>query len=325
MNELSITHPELLAVPSILRQTGWQCGVYDFGKARKPGVDYFNCSILKRTDGLWLITRRATYDWRDRQGYNDLVAFSLDGTGTKPHMGRKIMMGQRFPGEHFEDPRVMPHDGKCYISACNFIRTPRGMNYPHQMISEVDMNWELKERFDPRYGKNGPDVGTNSSHEKNWLWFWHEELPHMVYQSVPHTVVRFTKKFRSVQTFYSEWDNKLWQYGQIRGGTSPVMWEGLYWTFFHSSTYWNGVKRQYHMGAYAFEPGSPFAIRKITMDPLLSGSQQDRMPHGKLPCVFACGAIMMNGNWLVVGGLNDMDCFHVTIPHKDLEDRMLCL
>lgn len=326
-------------IDSFTRQTKWDSGLFQFGKFKKTNEDLFNCGLVERPDGRWLITRRATFSERDQLGYNDIVAFKLDGVrvvGMVP-----VQMGKRFHIEHFEDPRAYYVDGRTFISACNFIRNLKGCTFPHQVVCEVDEHWRLVRKHNPIYGHNGKDESSNTLHEKNWVWLWrfNEELgrvsPYCVYQASPHTVfpyvipfekgtiTDFTKKY--TPSFITEWDSSIWQYGQIRGGTPPVLHNGEYWTFFHSSTDIPVYRRQYHMGCYAFESQPPFRITKITLEPLLSGSRFDRTGNSKPLVCFAGGSLIKDGEWTVVFGVNDLDAGYIKIPHAQLSDEMISL
>lgn len=315
--------------PSIIEQAyPWRAGFFDFGKAKREEVTYFNCCILSRDDADWLITRRAI--WREglRMGHNGLMAFRLN-ENLAPEVGYKIFM----PGsesEHFEDPRCLVHNGKLHISACNFIVLgPHNSRWTgaHQVICNVGLDWRATERFDPVYGRNGPSLMANVGgiHEKNWLWFSCDGVLHMIYAAVPHEVTAWTDTLRFTgEKWVTETQSEIpWQHGEIRGGTNPVRIGDEFLTFFHSSTPWVGKKRQYHMGAYTFEAKPPFRITRITPRPLLSGSPQDYWLPGKPACIFPCGALLKGKEWLVVGGSNDISCFWFRLPHADLESRMV--
>lgn len=309
-------HP-LETVPSITRQTGWPCGIFNFGKALMPDVDYFNCSLVARPDGDWLITRRAFWKNGMRFGQNDLMAFLLNGKN--PVKGVKV----KIPGrehEHFEDPRAIFHNGQTWIGACNFIVFGGGQTWTgaHQILTVADGNWVARVRYDPVYGKNGPNLDSQRGDEKNWLWFFHEGRMHMIYLSQPHTVIEFDDNLQKVREYVTETPNLQWSHGMIRGGTPPVRVGDEYWSFFHSSTPWIHSKRRYHMGAYCFEAKPPFAIQRVTPMPLLTGSQQDYWAPGKPLVVFPCGSILRNGVWTVVGGCNDIQSFWIDIPHEQV-------
>ena len=71
------------------------------------------------------------------------------------------------------------------------------------------------------------------------------------------------------------------------------------------------------MGAYAFN--DRFEIVRMTVEPLLAGSDRDlRLLNGPL-VIFPGGAIVNNGKWLVVFGVNDEQSGWIEIPHLDLE------
>jgi len=309
----------ILEPPSLKEQAerqGWKAGVFNFGKAKTDQFEYFNSSFVSRADGDWLITRRSAYREKIPQGFNDLVAFKLNGLS--PVIGHKI----KTPGhemEHFEDPRAIQVGDRTFISSCTFILDERTRKWTgaHQVLLEVNGSWQMERRWDIPYGKNGTSLTNGTGDEKNWIWFWHEGHPHLVYSAQPHRVCRFTPEFAQESEFITG-QPLGWNYGEIRGGTPPVQVGKRYWTFFHSSVPWTALKRRYFMGAYCFEAKPPFRILGVTPKPLLIGSWRDRWKQGVPLVVFPNGAAFRNGTWLVVGGQNDLDSFHCEIPHTDL-------
>ena len=303
---------------SILQQTPWPVQFFNFGKAESEDIAYFNCSLVRRKDGLWLITRRSKKMRQFNHGMNDLVAFKLDNK--IPALWRKVNIATMFAGlEHFEDPRSIYHNGMTYISCCNFIIRGQNWTGAHQLICAIDANWNTVKRYDPIYGFNGKELGQQTGNEKNWIWFFHNDVPHLIYLTQPHTVVRCDTEFVPQQTHETTWDKDLWQFGQPRGGTPPVKVGNEYWSFFHSSTPWGANSRQYHMGVYAFECHAPFAVTRISTKPILSGSFKDPWGPKKPLVVFPCGAVLEGGKWFVSIGVNDMASAWIEIPHSDVE------
>ena len=82
------------------------------------------------------------------------------------------------------------------------------------------------------------------------------------------------------------------------------------------------VSRRYHMGCYTFDAKPPFALKRYTQLPILSGSQHDRFAHPKPLVVFPCGACLRDGVWQISMGVNDLDCALMEIPHSELEKLM---
>ena len=176
--------------------------------------------------------------------------------------------------------------------------------------------FQPEHKWDPIYGFNGGSIHTGSGNEKNWTWFEHDGTPHLIYNTEPHTVVRWHRERPSE---VHETPTKPWLFGHKRGGTSAIRIGDEYLCFYHSSTPWTEKKRRYHMGAYCFEAKPPFKITRSTEKPLLSGSKYDPWQEGLPLVVFPCGAIYKNGTWAVSMGINDYCTGLIEIPHADLE------
>jgi predicted GH43/DUF377 family glycosyl hydrolase len=283
---------------------------------QKPGVDHFNCGLVARPDGDWLIVRRSEAHRKHIWGMNTCTAFLLKDM--KPVRGVPIEMPKSSAEEHFEDPRAIFHNGKTLVSCTNFI-WGRKITNTHQIAVWCDENWKGVERLDPVYGTNGNSVLTNTGNEKNWLWFVHQEKLHMIYQTFPHTVVRFDGSMKAEHVYEMYPFGFHWPLGHPRGGTPPVKIGQEYWSFFHSSDdSLKHKKRRYYMGAYAFSAQPPFAMTRFIKTPLLVGSTDDRGGVGKPLVVFPCGALLREDKWIVTFGVNDLDSAWIEIPHEEL-------
>lgn len=304
---------------SIRTQTPWECEFFDFGKAKQAGTDFFNAGLVERPDGMWLVTRRAR-NWENQAGFNDVVAFKLQDK--VPQYGVPLKFKKAFADQHYEDPRSIYYNGQTFVSCTSFLILSRNRwTRAHQTLSAVNDKWVATQQFSAQYGFNGKMVLDNKGLEKNWLWFVHQDQLHMVYATVPHTVVPFGWNLKPDKPFITTATNPAWTYGEKRGGTPPVKVGGEYWSFFHSSLPWINQKRRYHMGCYAFEAYPPFAITRMTSKPLLIGSRHDPWDAKKPACVFPTGSIFKDGMWTVTGGCNDLLSFWIDIPHSDLEER----
>lgn len=254
-------------------------------------------------------------------GLNDIVAFKLID-GTRPTFAKPLQIRAFYGDEHFEDPRAIYYNGRTLVSCTNFIWAPRNSG-AHQIICEFDDDWGLLKRYDPPYGGNGPHCYGNKRQEKNWLWFIHDDKPHLIYNADPHDVAQFTWDFKPALRYETR-PKMRWAWGQMRGGTPPFRVGDEYVTFFHSSIDWmQGGGRRYYIGAYGFEAKPPFKITRYTSQPLLHGSTHDVWAPGKPACLFACGSILRHGEWFVTMGINDMICGFACIPHADLEKAMV--
>lgn len=311
--------------PSIAEQAkakGWEAGIFDFGKADTDDCAYFNPSLIERPDGLWMIVRRAVFDGHDKFGHNSVWAFKL-AEDLKPEFGNLLKWLKAQPQEHFEDPRAVFHNDQTWLSCCNFIWWGNGeWTGAHQTLGVFDQDWICKQRWDPQVGYNPSGVDDKGKkNEKNWLWFFVEGKLTVLYHSNPWQIAQFGKSW-SHATPHETDPGPKWYYGDIRGGTPPVLVDGVYWTFFHSSVGWIGRFRRYYIGAIGFESQPPFAPLYLTREPILVGNQADRWAPKKPLCVFPCGALLRSSSetsgpeWLITMGINDLACGWLKIPHS---------
>lgn len=310
--------------PSIIEQAaagGFSAAFYDFRKANVLGIDYFNPALVRRSDGLWLVTRRSIADVFEF-GRNDLMAFKLNEDHL-PLWGVPIHPPKVSTGEHFEDPRAFMFAGRWWISACNFVVYPNASwTGAHQVLLEIDDEWNVNRRRDPVYGGNGTDVFNQKGNEKNWLWFEHDGRLHLIYMTEPHVVIEWCNALNVVAQYTDTGWYRGWRWGHCRGGTAPILAGDRYFSFFHSSLDWRNLKRRYFMGAYSFEAHPPFRVLSVTLEPLLQGSIDDPWGEGKPLVVFPCAALFEEGNWTVSLGVNDMASARMTISHEQLIGRM---
>lgn len=324
--------------PSIAAQAkakGFTVDFYDFRKAKVDGIDFFNPAIVRRDDGLWLVTRRSEIRPGLKYGFNELMAFACDANHL-PQYGKPVTIERMAGGEHFEDPRAFFHKGRWWLSACNFIIFPGNRTWTgaHQIVLEIDDEWKATRRRDPVYGKNSDNLFEQKGDEKNWLWFSHENELYLIYTTWPHLIVHWNDLFLPVEEYRTNVWSPFWNWGEPRGGSAPILVGDEYVSFFHSSTPWQDGKRQYHMGAYAFEARPPFRVTRVTPEPLLSGSLDDPWAEGKPLVVFPCAALYekndphgyqgrsLHGEWTVSLGVNDLVSARATIPDWLLQERL---
>jgi predicted GH43/DUF377 family glycosyl hydrolase len=298
---------------SWLQQTQWKAGYFEFPYERE--VRFFNPSIAEYQGNTWLATRRA-FNNPAPFGINSIVLWRMDGTN--PVQRHPVNIWFTMEQEQVEDPRLSVLGGHLFCSCCNF--KVQGYQAHQVLIHLSGQDPYHAEVCHPLYGFNGDSMKNNTGNEKNWVWFDHSKDGwHFVYMPWPHHVVR-TNQAEPCASYVHKDEPCPWQFGQMRGGTPPVLHDGQYWSFFHSSTPWQGKRRRYHMGCYTFEPNPPFRITSMTIDPLLTGSFTD---GGTLPCIFPGGAILKQDKWLVVMGINDYRSAWIEIPHQELTERML--
>lgn len=307
--------------PAFHQQTKAKFGLFQLPKYGTEVL--FNPTIARDAQGvLWLFVRR-NINRATGQEYNDIVAYPIDRDG-KVSLDRVVIglpQGDGLPGrEHFEDPRSMLlPSGNILLSYCTFV--PHG-SWAHQAVAVLNKHdLSVLGRFDPVHGRNYSQANVNDGHEKNWVWFYDKNRLLSVYSHNPMQVVHWDGTMEKVQVHQGT-KIATWPWGEIRGGTNPVKVGDLWWTFFHSSTHWRDAdgKRCYHMAALAFkEVNGVFELHRISRKPILSGTYHE-MPYDKrFPiCVFPGGAELVDGEWFVVMGLNDIECGWIKLSHEEI-------
>jgi predicted GH43/DUF377 family glycosyl hydrolase len=203
-------------------------------------------------------------------------------------------------------------------------------------MSWVEAYWPIKSQGSVRYGafkgtalaeSARPEYGLNDGDhlEKNWVFFEHDGNIYFIYASHPkQVVVRWSGKLEQEHVT----PGPRWPYGEIKGGTPPVPYEGKLLRFFHSTleTEWQPPKRAYYIGACLMNPEPPFETVSVSRKPVIYGSTDDDLtpearkacPHYKPKVVFPGGIIQRNGYWLLSLGANDCECVIAKITPENL-------
>lgn len=301
--------------PSVTQQ-GWDIKImptHDVSDSHR--LCYFNTSIIKGPDGrVFGIAREARNNAPGQGQQSRLIAFDWHSWNT-PVEKRSVVLNTpkiTSPKEQHEDPRVMVHDGMFYVCYC--WQVP-GSNRCGQRISVFDPQWHHQLTVQPNYGSHIA--------EKNWLPFTVNDRLHFVYKAKPTVVLRVDNVDPWVSHEYRTDTRLPFNHGEVRGGTPPVLHDGLLWLFGHTSIEWDGRQRRYCAMAYAMEPTQPFRIVKITPEILVKGSEQDSRICAGPPCFYPTGAYIENNLWRISGGVNDEMVFLWEVHHSEIVKRMV--
>lgn len=313
-----VTHqPKIVEEFPFQQQTKWPCGFYELSGNTK--TTYFNPCIIdfKGRDYLFARRQRWLNPSTTKEASNDLAIFDVTDA---PKVVSVPKMASLYAGEQWDDPRAVVVDGRVYVSFAKWFHRIDRTTYQSMMLLSED--WSTASVFlEPKFGGNGSSKKNGTRDEKNWVWFIYDGRWHCVYMTNPMIVYGIPKKGRGdrPETFKNKAVELPWKFGDPRGGTPPVLIGDEYVTFFHSSTPWVKPQLRYHLGAVTFESKPPFALKRICVKPLLSGSEHDPRMYGGPPCIFACGALHRNGEWIVTFGVNDENCGWMKIPHAELD------
>lgn len=311
----------LVEPPSITCQTDWDCGFYDLPpKHGMLDCVHFNCGIANWLNADWLVTRTQTRPARNR--FLSRICFWLLQNNVPERDSTTVVIDTAYPDEQAEDPRVMVVGDRLFLSWVAW-RYARPGNFAHQVFGELDHGFRVRLPQHVEFGKNGDHLHRNKGFEKNWIWFHDERGWHFVYSMQPHTVCDVVDGM-VVNVNTTSGDQRVWTYGEQRGGTPPVRVGDEYFSFFHSSVAWMPPYRRYFAGCYAFSADPPYEVTGITSYPLLFGSKEDARVDGTGPLVvFPCGALFRNGEWLVTLGVNDCRSAWIRLSHVGLMENMV--
>ena len=268
----------------------------------------FNSSIFKVNDKKYLMTRNSQFV-SQKMTLNSLKLYEYD---TLKQINLNLKEEVDF--EQFEDPRVLVHNDKIYVSCATYVHD--AFHLVHQKMLVFDKDFNHIDNIHFKYGFNGINLKENTGIEKNWTFFVYNDKLMCIYKLSPHTVLEFDwngnllTEYITHNSFQSNW-----KYGIPRGGTNPIYKDGYYISFFHSHIYWGKGKRRYFMGYYKFNPIPPFDIIETSNKPILQGNEKDeRMyPEENPLVVFPCGAILDDDKCLVSLGINDEKTAILTI------------
>lgn len=154
--------------------------------------------------------------------------------------------------------------------------------------------------------------------EKNHVPFPVGDRLHIIYRGSPRQII-FTAGERAELVTPA----LRWPYGEIRGGTTPMPYDGKLLKFFHSSlrNEMPPLPRRYYVGAMLMEPEPPFRMLAISQRPVLRGSEadgDDTVVHFKKNIVFPAGCVENDGGFHLSIGINDSKSAIAKIKPEDL-------
>ena len=216
-----------------------------------------------------------------------------------------------------EDGRLFEQNGKLYMFfvSSTFPELP-GSQVKCVMLEKPD-KWRASGAFEYWL----PDRQTT---EKNHLPLYFEGALHVLYH---HNLRQEDGINQIVYTPADKREMKTpalrWPWGEIRGGTNPIPYQGRLLTFFHSMMM-NEMSPQnlrYYCGAALLKADLPFQMLAVSKRPVLRGSEiggDKTKNHFKSGVVFPMGAIENDGGWMVSVGINDSASGLIKVMPKDL-------
>ncbi|MFS8563829.1 MAG: hypothetical protein LVR00_05745 [Rhabdochlamydiaceae bacterium] len=235
----------------------------------------YNASIIKYGSGYLIFFRydiRTNKDNREKN-FSYIGCAELD---TNFEQTDKEFTTLNTGNHRSEDPRVFSIGEKTYL-VYTVSTFPKGWFTTTMNIGELDL--------EKRELKFKTDLELNwTLVEKNWGPFEYIDnkgLPHLYlqYSLNPHKILQLPDPqinhciypiFPREDVFQTiEWENDIFGWGKLRGGTPALNIGNEYLGFFHTCFIDKDKMSWYSMGAYTFENHPPFRIKATSPHPIL--------------------------------------------------------
>lgn len=274
---------------------------------RLVGEDPYNASALGRL-----------LAYRVGPHYGSRVWLCRLGLGRRPARRTCRTLPELFTrAVSYEDPRLFRDvDGRPRLIVTMYGKDGEG-DYTRIAVCDPDggdpqlLDWPRRDRV-----------------EKNWLVFARSGERWLDYglRGGWHRVGLLGADGAVTRTYRSPW-HYPWDHGDVRGGSPPVLHDGLWWTFFHS-TRWDErahyFYKDYALGVAAFEDRPPFRVVGMSPAPLWQPpSSQIVVKKYVMRVVFPGSAEMLRGSWRIVCGVNDTSVTRLRVRHADLVRSMV--
>lgn len=279
---------------------------------------YFNNSLI-RFNGRYIMSYRM--DLCPYSKYTRLGICELDDDFQVIKNSNKLLdLESKMNGYGAEDGRLFIFDGKLFIT---YSTNYNGNNF-QIAIAEIKDDFSINKLLFLQ--KPFPDIP-----EKNWLFFEYKKELYCIYHADCMSIYKMDGDHFSDEAYISNPAN--WQWGEIRGGASPVLHDDKFFHFFHSTKYHidrsTGRKaRQFYMGLQVFGNEAPFNILAMSREPILTRSELDEsMDSPSLPhaIIYPCGAIRNkeNDGWIISFGDSDVVCKLINIPDTYIDQNLV--
>lgn len=210
-----------------------------------------------------------------------------------------------------EDPRLFRFRDRWHFAYTGY---EADQFFSSVLVAEIDAWPNVSKVWAPRYSQR-------KHAEKNWGFFDHHGRLHAVYRIGPgeHQVLRFEGD--EVFTVYSTQWTPAWDWGEMRGGASPQLHNGEWYSFFHGFRRHGGVI-VYSAGLYTFEARPPFRPLRRIKAPLVIGGFSHVDDGWRKHIYYPCGAAIKAGKWHISAGEHDNRCTVAVFDAAEIEKEL---
>lgn len=165
--------------------------------------------------------------------------------------------------------------------------------------------------------------------QKNWNPFVWNDLLLLSYNINPHEVLTANLETGICKPLSEAKSKNIdWKHGSLRGATPAQLVDGEYLAFFHSGIITrspcseNNELWHYYMGAYTYSAAPPFAITKISPEPLDSLEFYTYSGYQKR-VIYPGGYVIEGPNLYLAYGKDDAEIWIATIDLAELQNSLV--
>ncbi len=236
-----------------------------------------------------------------------------------------------FCGDKRQDPRLIVLQDRLYIVYNNMLNITPTPEVRRMVVAEVqsDGSHFFCKKSEVFVDFDGADFSKSA---KNWVPIVHEDTLYFAYSLYPHRIVRPVWGTGTCEEVATTTSHISWAYGQLRGGTPAVKDGDEYLALFHSSismtsVHSRGIKvPHYVMGAYTFSETIPFAITRISPEPIVGKGFYSGPSHHTwkpLRVVFPMGLVIDGNTLLVSYGVQDHEIWIARFDKEKLKRSLV--
>ena len=164
--------------------------------------------------------------------------------------------------------------------------------------------------------------------QKNWSPFEYNGKLLLSYSIKPHEILEPNLTTGICKAVYETEKDFIWNYDAPRGGTPSALIDGEYLSFFHSGTIHRTPSSEfydiwhYYMGAYTFSASPPFAITKISSEPI-NHPEFYTYSHYSKRVIYPGGFVVDGANLYLSYGKDDCEIWIATIDLEELKKSLV--
>jgi predicted GH43/DUF377 family glycosyl hydrolase len=314
-------------------QTKVQDFVLETKRIEVPGYPHaFNPSVVRWQGALWLSFRTIPDPRQSFTSYLGLIELDEE---FRP-VGQPQLLLTRFPfsqaPSRAEDARLLTVGESLYIVYSDNEDAEISRGGFRMYVAELEYRNGLfyLEQSEKLVRFEGEDAAVR---EKNWVPFDYKGTLLLAYSLQPHRILCPLRGTGACETVATSASGAPWEWGILRGGTAAVRCGSEYLAFFHSSLPMASVHSagkqivHYFMGAYTFQAEPPFAITRMSPEPIVGpGFYKGAYypPYWKtVRVVFPGGILMDDAHVWVVYGREDHECWVMKLDKARLLSSLL--